>query len=198
MKNKKMILTLATIFALVVASGSSSSGSGCSNDLGDQTQTSVDSRIAVMDRAVKLYPSPDIKMLNFPQRQLLIEYTLHQDMINQPWYTYIMSDTGAITHYFVSTTIPVSTNAFLGNTDTIAYDKHGNVYQTSAPSLDGLYYGGAGSTSNANGWIFKDANNGGLGIAFGHKILVYEYPLILQTEPILIQGAPPPTEKKKK
>jgi hypothetical protein len=136
----------------------------------------------MMSRAEAAIPVPYTS--NFPLRAVLAEYTKRGDMVNHPWYTYIMSDTGAITHYFVSTTIPVSTNAFLGSTEAVAGD---NKLILTAPSLDGIYYGGGGSISGSNGWIFIDAATGAMGIAYGQKIMTFDAPLILQTEPQLIQ-----------
>jgi hypothetical protein len=138
-----------------------------------------------MDRAEALYPAPTSE--TFPLRKVLVEYTKREDMVNHPWYTYIFSDTGAITYYFVSTTVPVSTNAFLGSTE---YLSSGNAVLT-APSLDGIYYGGSGSITGDNGWIFVDAATGAMGIVYGQKILTFDAPLLLQTEPQLIQIAPP-------
>lgn len=154
--------------------------------LAEQRRQSVNERADMMARAEALYPTPYTQ--NFPLRQLLVEYTKRQDMVNHPWYTYIFSDTGAITHYFVSTTLPVSTNAFLGSTEAVYDDSNGGNLVLTAPSLDGIYYGGAGSSSNQNGWIFIDAATGAMGVAYGQKILTFEAPLILQTEPILIQA----------
>lgn len=151
-----------------------------------QRSDSVDQRTNTMARAEALYPAPD--SYNFPLRQVLVEYTNREDKLNHPWFTYIMSDTGAITHYFVSTTVPVSTNAFLGSTEVV--DGSNDVVLT-APSLDGIYYGGAGSVTGSNGWIFIDAATGAMGIAYGQKILTFDAPLILQTEPQLITIAAP-------
>lgn len=179
---KKLALVL---LGLVVVGATLSLGSACGNDkLTEQRRNSVETRAEMMARAEALIPAPETE--NFPLRRVLAEYTRRQDLINHPWYTYIMSDTGAITHYFISTTVPVSTNAFLGSTEDVRrYDD--TPYVLTAPSLDGIYYGGAGSTSNMNGWIFIDAATGAMGIAYGQKILTFDAPLILQTEPQLIQ-----------
>lgn len=158
---------------------------GCEDSkLAEQRRQSVRERAEFMARAEALYPVPENQ--NFPIRALLVEYTKRQDMVNHPWYTYIMSDTGAITHYFVSTTIPVSTNAFLGSTESVDDD---NDLVLTAPSLDGVYYGGSGSVTGSNGWIFVDAATGAMGIAYGQKIMTFDAPLILQTEPQLITVA---------
>ena len=159
---------------------------GCNrSELGKQREESVDQRAETMERAEAKYPVPFNE--NFPLREVLVEYTKRQDMVGHLWYTYIMSDTGALTHYFVSTTVPVSTNAFLGSTEDV---DEGNDLVLTAPSLDGIYYGGAGSVTGSNGWIFIDAATGAMGIVYGLNILTYDAPLILETEPQLIRIAP--------
>ena len=176
-------LIVATLLAMVALAALCV---GCRGD-GDQAaqlrEESVGARTEMMARAEALYPTPMTQ--NFPLRALLVEYTERCDQVNHPWYTYIMSDTGAITHYFVSTTIPVSTNAFLGSTEDIRDDSDGNLILT-APSLDGIYYGGGGSVTASNGWIFIDAATGAMGVVYGCNVMTYEAPLILETEPVLI------------
>lgn len=184
MRRRLVWLTIGLALAGVLVGGSSCGGGNAK--LGQQRQASVEGRAEMMARAESLIPAPETE--NFPLRRVLVEYTRRQDLVNHPWYTYIMSDTGAITHYFVSTTLPVSTNAFLGSTEDVYRDDDGNVVLT-APSLDGIYYGGSGSTSSLNGWIFIDAATGAMGVAYGQKILTFDAPLILQTEPVLIQLA---------
>src|SRR3989338_9441285 len=183
MKRFAVIATLALVVAITTACESENA------KLAVQRRESVDFRAGVMARAEALIPVPQSQ--NFPLRAVLAEYTSRQDLLNHPWYTYIMSDTGAITHYFVSTTVPVSTNAFLGSTESVYYSSNGNMVLT-APSLDGIYYGGSGATSSMNGWIFIDAATGAMGIAYGQKILTFDAPLILETEPLLIQITPAP------
>ncbi len=185
---KKKLISIFIVVAICIATiflfGAPNSGCGTENStLNEQRQASVDQRTASMAKAEAKYPVP--ANTNFPIRGVLQEYTKKQDLINHPWYTYVFSDTGAITHYFVSTTLPVSTNAFLGATDTIVYTEGGSLVMQ-APSLDGIYYGGSGSSSNQNGWIFIDANTGALGVIYGCKIMTFDAPLLLETEPQLI------------
>ncbi|OGY20965.1 MAG: hypothetical protein A2113_01525 [Candidatus Woykebacteria bacterium GWA1_44_8] len=101
-----------------------------------------------------------------------------------------MSDDGRVTHYFVSTAVPVNSCAFLSSTEDVETQYEGDPVLT-APSLDGIYYGGSGAASACNGWIFIDAATGGMGMAFGTKIMTFDAPLILETEPILIRPVAP-------
>lgn len=146
----------------------------------EQRQRSIDTRADMFARAEVAVPIP--YTVNFPLREVLAEYTRRQDLVNRPWFTYIMSDVGTVTHYFVSTTVPVNSCAFLSSTE----DEKTGVVLT-APSLDGIYYGGSGAAATCNGWIFIDAATGAMGLVFGAKILTFDAPLILETEPLLIQ-----------
>lgn len=150
-----------------------------------QREESVDLRAEGFARAETLIPVP--RNENFPLRVVLAEYTVRQDLINHPWYTYILNDLGAVTHYFVSTAVPVNSCAFLGSTEDVLDQGTGSGIILTAPSLDGIYYGGSGAASACNGWIFIDAATGVLGMAFGMKIMTFDAPLILETEPTLIQ-----------
>ena len=183
---KKKIVAILVFATLLFSIGVGASSCTENKSLDTQRKTSVEVRTDAMARAESLFPAPHTS--NFPIREVLVEYTERQDMVNHPWYTYVFSDTGAITHYFVSTTLPVSTNAFLGATTTIVYTDNGSLAMD-APSLDGIYYGGSGSSSNQNGWIFIDANTDALGVIYGCKIMTFDAPLLLETEPALISIA---------
>ena len=184
-----MIKKVSTLFLALILINVMILGIACGDagqhKLREQQKASVSTRVDMMARAEALIPIPMTQ--NFPLREVLAEYTSRCDLANHPWYTYIMSDTGAITHYFVSTTVPVSTNAFLSSTE--AVDSYNSLILI-APSLDGIYYGGSGSITASNGWIFVDAATGAMGIAYGQKILTFDSPLILETEPQLITIAP--------
>ena len=147
----------------------------------------ISSRWKNFERAEALHPAP--MQENFPLRELLVEYTQRQDLINHPWYIYVLGENGNAVLYFVSTTIPVNVCAFLSSTEDIKKSQWGNMILT-APSLDGIYYGGAGASSPCNGWIVKDAATDAMGIIYGDKLLVFDQPLILNTEPVRIQIAP--------
>lgn len=153
-----------------------------------QRSRSIEERADSFSRAQSLHPVPQNE--NFPIRGILTEYTERQDLVNHPWYTYILNDMGNVTHYFVSTALPVNSCAFLGSTEDVRDDDDGNLILT-APSLDGVYYGGSGAASACNGWIFIDAATGAMGLAFGMKIMTFDAPLLLETEPILIQPSVP-------
>lgn len=163
---------------------------GCTDDTGDEQRgESTDFRWDAHKKARAKWGMPRVQ--NFPLYGLLLEYTEKTDLSYHPWYTYILGENGTITHYFVSTTVPVNSCAFLGSTEDVETKHEGTIVLT-APSLDGIFYGGAGASAACNGWIFKDAATGSLGMAFGAQILTFEQPLILEAEPIRIQPAAQP------
>lgn len=146
----------------------------------------VSARWNNFERAEALHPAPDQQ--NFPLRALLVEYTKRQDLVNHPWYTYVLGENGNAVYYFVSTTIPVNVCAFLSATEDVKTHSYGNLVLT-APSFDGIYYGGAGANASCNGWIVKDAATNAMGIILGNNLLVFDQPLILDAEPVRIQIA---------
>jgi hypothetical protein len=113
-------------------------------------------------RAEKLYPVPNTK--NFPARESLIKYTERQDEPHV-YYVYVITGTGTILGYYVAQSFPVSTNAFLSSTEDIT-----QWGIATAPSLDGIYYGGSGSSSGS-GWFFFDATTNALVTIYGDGVL---------------------------
>jgi hypothetical protein len=183
--HSKKLQVIGAIIAILCVSMLLLTSCETGNPTASQQRTeSINFRSDMWNRAEAKYPLPYTK--NFPLRGVLYEYTLRQDMVNHPWYTYILSDYGTITAYFVSTTLPVSTSAFLSSTEDLT-SWNGEPVVLTAPSLDGMYYGGSGSTTSNSGWIFIDATTGAMGVIYACKIITFDAPLILETEPLLIQ-----------
>ena len=174
----KFVLAAFAIALVVAACGYETPGGE------ESRKESISARWQNFERAEALLPAP--AQQNFPLRELLIEYTQRQDLVNHPWYTYVLGENGNAVYYFVSTTLPVNVCAFLSSTEDVKESSYGNLILT-APSLDGIYYGGAGASSTCNGWIVKDAATNAMGIIYGDKLLVFDQPLILDTEPVRIQ-----------
>ena len=94
---------------------------------------------------------------NFPIRQALVEYTARQDMLNHPWYIYLMGMDGTYIGYYVGKTYPINSCNFLSSTEIVDSSSNGKVVLT-APSLDGIFYGGGGSSAACNSMFFFDVN----------------------------------------
>lgn len=178
------------VLLVMLAIGLVVTAASCDNETpgGEESRRqAISARWQNFERAEALHPAPIQE--NFPLRALLVEYTQRQDLVNRPWYTYVLGQNGNAVYYFVSTTLPVNVCAFLSATEDIKLNSYGNMVLT-APSLDGIYYGGAGASASCSGWIVKDAATNAMGIIYGDKLLVFDQPLILDTEPVRIQIAP--------
>ncbi len=175
---RKLIKPLALILgvgALLLALGAACDTS----DSGQQRIDSIETRTEQFAKAEVLYPVPNQE--NFPLREQLVKFTERQDLINHPTYVYILADTGQIVGYYVAKTFPVSICAFLSSTEDVRTSSHGNLILT-APSLDGIYYGGAGSSSACNGWFFFDQATDALIEIIGVNIFVSDQPLQVDVE----------------
>ena len=168
------LLIVATLFLVATACG----------DTKESRRESISFRDQNFARAEAKFPLPTQQ--NFPLRELLVEYTERQDMVNHPWYTYILGENGNVVSYFVSTTMPLNACAFLSSTEDVMHGADGDLVLT-APSLDGIFYGGSGASVACTGWIVKDAATNAMGIIYGDKLLVFDQPLLLDTEPVRIQ-----------
>jgi hypothetical protein len=108
-------------------------------DLGqDLREHSVADRWSNMKRATSLFPNPT-DLTNFPMRGALLKFTERQDLVNHPWYTYILPIGSEQAFYFTTEQYPESVCNFLGSTEDIRSGDSGKVVVT-APSYDGVFY----------------------------------------------------------
>ena len=146
----------------------------------EQRKRNVIDRELVFAEAEALIPQP--RPSNFPARRMLAKFVERQDSPDHPFYVYVLSDVGNIIGYYVAQAAPVNICAFLSSTEKV----YGTLKLT-APSLDGIYYGGAGSSSGCDGWFLFDAATDALVIIYGAKLFVVDQPLRVEAQPILIQ-----------
>lgn len=132
----------------------------CVEDDADKSrQDDIKFRENSFTRAEQVHPVP-AGLSNFPLREALVKFTLRQDLINHPWYIYIYNLDGSPRGYYVGQTYPQSACNFLSSSEkTIGFphdgvDDHKAVVQ--APSLDGVYYGGAGGSAACDSMFFFD------------------------------------------
>ena len=149
------------------------------NTLKDQRERSGNARGETFARAESLFPLP--RNENFPLRQALVEFTKRQDLISHPTFVYVLADTGQILGYYVAKSYPVNLCAFLSTTESVRDDDQGNLILT-APSLDGIYYGGAGASSSCNGWFFFDNATNALIELIGVKLFIADQPLRVEAQ----------------
>ena|SRR3990167_5852630 len=157
---------------------------GCTEESGGANRkAAVEQRNETYDRAKIAAPVP--RNVNFPLRRALVEFTERQDLLDHPWYVYILADTGNIIGYYVAQTVPQNACNFLSSTEDVRDDDQGNLVLT-APSLDGIFYGGGGASSACDAWFFFDVTTNALVQIRGVKFFTADAPLALEAEPIVV------------
>lgn len=156
---------------------------GTNKELQKQRKDSVKSRSQTFARAEAVAPAP--KTNNFPLRKALVEFTERQDLVDHPWYVYIIAQTGNAIGYYVAKTVPVNACNFLSSTEVVDSGDTGKVVLT-APSLDGIYYGGAGASSGCDAWFFFDSATNALIQIRGVQFFTADQPLRLDADPIRV------------
>jgi len=177
-----IIGTLALIALSIVVAGC---GSGGNSQLSQQQQQSVANRAQAFARAQAAWPLP--KTENFPLRETLVTMTQRDDLVNHPWYVYILGMNGNVIGYYVSKTDPVNACDFLSSTQNVLHDEDkGGFAITDAPSLDGIYYGGAGAAAGCDAWVFLDESTNALIKIRGLDFYVADQPLNLDAQAIKV------------
>ncbi len=179
---KKIALVILAITLLVTTVLVSGCSEGTSSE--KQRENSIVTRAQMFEKAEALYPVPQTN--NFPAREMLVKYTERQDLVNHPYYVYVLADTGNIIGYYVAQSYPVSINAFLSSTEDVYLPGNGTSLTLTAPSLDGIYYGGSGASSG-DGWFFFDAETDALIVLYGVKLFVADQPLRIEAKPITVE-----------
>lgn len=159
-------------------------GPGSTNDkLQEQRKESVRTRSATFARAERAVPVPHTT--NFPLRKALAKMTARQDLVNHPWYVYILGENGNIIGYYVAQTIPVNACNFLSSTEVVDATDSGKVILT-APSLDGIFYGGGGAAAGCDAWFFFDATTDALVQIRGMNYYAVDQPLNVKAKAIRV------------
>jgi hypothetical protein len=154
----------------------------CGKNQGEKSrEASVSARNDTLARAESIAPLPYTS--NFPIRRALVKFTERQDLLDHPWYVYILSDLGSAVGYYVGQTYPINICNFLSSTEDVETKYEGTVVLT-APSLDGIYYGGSGATAGCDAWFFFDAATDAMIVIRGINFFVADQPLALDAEPI--------------
>ena len=174
------------VFLALLTLGASLLAAECStgSTFTEQRVRSVNTRAETFARAENLHPVPMTN--NFPMRQALVDFTLRTDLLNHPWFVYVLGDNGNILGYYVARTKPVNSCNFLSSTESIGGDSNGYVVLT-APSLDGIYYGGGGAAAGCDAWFFFESASNAMIEVRGLKYFVSDQPLAVEAEPILVK-----------
>lgn len=146
-----------------------------------QRRHSVNTRASAFARAERAVPVP--KTENFPLRKTLAVMTERDDLLNHPWYVYILGMNGNVIGYYVAKTDPINACDFLSSTEDAS-----DGYVLTAPSLDGIFYGGGGAASGCDAWVFQDAATDALIKIRGMNFYAADQPLRLEADPIRVKG----------
>lgn len=182
---KKFYIIPCILLALVFLMGAEDC-SGRSDEEKAQQKTrnaAVDDRYDNLRQAEKVAPQP--RQANFPLRRALVEMTKREDLLNHPWYLYFLGDNGNTIGYFVSKYPPINGCAFLSSTEEVHTEWEGTTVLT-APSLDGIYYGGSGSSASCDLWVVFDITTGAMVKVIGLKAFVADAPLRVDAGPVKI------------
>lgn len=175
---RRLILGLAALIAVALVAV------GCEETEEEKLRaSSVDKRTQTFQRAERKYPLP--QTTNFPLREALVKMTEREDLPNHPWYVYLIADTGNTIGYYVAQHSPVNSCSFLSSTEDVETQHEGTIILT-APSLDGIFYGGGGSSSNCDSWFFFDAATDAMVRIRGMDFYVSEAPLNIDAKAIKV------------
>lgn len=157
---------------------------GTNGQLQDQRKDSIKQRSQAFARAENAAPTP--RTVNFPLRKALVEFTKRQDLENHPWYVYILGLNGNAVAYYVAQTVPINSCNFLSSTEAVDSSDQGKVVIT-APSLDGIFYGGGGASAGCDSWFFFDAATDALIQIRGVNWYAADQPLRVEAKAIKVQ-----------
>lgn len=176
-----IMLLLICIGAFLLFSAESCDGTEAKTQ--KQRNQSINTRADAFEKAQNKIPVP--RTINFPQRKALADAVSREDLINHPWYTYVVADNGQNIGYFVTTGVPVNACDYLSSTEEVHTEWEGTVVLT-APSIEGIYYGGGGAAASCNTFIaFDYATNAEIRIN-GFKFFQSDQPLKIEVAPIKV------------
>lgn len=148
-----------------------------------QRKAAVEDRAGGFSRAEAAVPiRPSV---NFPLRGALEEFNFRLDQENTLWYVYVLGFNGNMLGYYTATTRPINSCNFLSSTEQVRTSSNGNLVLT-APSLDGIFYGGSGASGACQSHFFFDAATGAMIEIGSLPFWVSDQPLLLEAEPILV------------
>jgi hypothetical protein len=165
-------------------------------DTQDQDKSRKDAvkqRETNFDRAEAMWPAPT-DLSNFPIRRALVEYTRRQDLVNHPWYIYIMGMDGTPIGYYVGQTYPVSSCNFLSSTERFTDLPDGQWGQVTAPSYDGIFYGGGGASAACQSMFFFDVITNAMHTFVAPMWFASDRPLNIDVPRLGTQGEVPSDE----
>lgn len=169
MRKLGVVVTALVVLLVAVACGD--------GDNDENRKEAVASRERSFDRAEALFPQPE--MQNFPLREALVEFAERQDRVGVVYYTYLVDMNGRPYGYFAGQTFPINACNFLSSSERIVYESTSDPV-VSAPSLDGMFYGGAGSAAACDMYFFFDSTTDAMHVFKAQNFFVSDQPLNLE------------------
>lgn len=182
LKRYKWFILMVCLTAPLLLMGDSCSDQPATAD--QQREQALKQRTQAFARAEAQIPTPTPQ--NFPLRRALAEFTDRQDLVNHPWYIYLLGQNGNTIGYYVAKTVPINACDFLSSTQQVHNSDQGSTVLT-APSLDGIYYGGSGAASGCDSWFFFDYSSNALIQIRGVNWYSADKPLAIDAQPIKVK-----------
>lgn len=180
MRRLILLLPILILTAVLTMGASDCDGGDGGDKTENQRKAAVSTRAESFDRAEAKFPVK--QNTNFPKRGTLVEMAAREDLVNHPWYVYVLADTGNVIGYYVAETVPINACNYLSSSEERYWNDYGSWLMT-APSLDGMYYGQA----ECDVWVFKDANSDAIIKLGGIKFFVADQPLNVEAEAIRVE-----------
>jgi hypothetical protein len=190
-KIRSLALVVVAAFVLLGASECGSSGDDFGEGDDTSRQVSVEDRERTFARAEAAHPVQSQLLINFPMRGALVEFTHRQDMVNHPWYIYIMGMDGTPIGYYVGKTYPQSACNFLSPTERIIDLPDAVWMQVTAPSYDGVMYGGGGSSAACESMFFFDVTTNAMHTFVAPMWMASDQPLNINVPRLGTAGTAP-------
>lgn len=127
-----------------------------------------------------MWPAPT-DLHNYPMRQALVQFTERQDLVNHPWYIYLLGQNGGIFGYYIGKTYPQSNCNYLSSTERFVDLPDGAWGNAVAPSYDAVFYGGGGSSAACTSMFFFDNATDAM-ITFDVAFTASDAPLDIQAQ----------------
>ena len=168
------VASLMLVLCIIGVAVAGCSFSNADQKANEQREDAIQQRADIFARAQAAIPVPQVT--HFLARQTLAKYVERQDVPSHLFYIYVLSDFGTCMGYYVAQSAPVNVNAFLSSTESV-YDNSNGIAVTTAPSIDGIFYGGSGSSQGGDNWFFFDSESDALVMLYGLKMFVSDQPL---------------------
>lgn len=175
---RKLIITTLCVLSVAVGAAGAIAYSGPSPS--DARKHAVESRADNFNRAAALIPDP--RNTNFPIRRALRQMNDREDMLNHPWFVYLLGQNGNTIGYYVAKWPPINGCDFLSSTEDV-WTNDKTALKMQSPSYDGVYYGG----SLCNTWVIFDATTNAEIKIGGLQWYVSDQPLKLDAQAIKVK-----------